>query len=545
MKRIILLSIVVSSLVLFGVAHAQIEPLVLSKNQTHVIHGVNTTLNGFTVSGNSSLVILDSHIKMEDAQYVVNGSASLTIINSTLKWQGKGGIRLHDEAETEVLNSTIYLDYELGNRTYYGQGFGLSEKTQINALGSSIGYIKLTNEAMCNVSGGMIGEFGSTSTGNCLLSQVTLGSLILTYEETWIGINSTLQRDLWETTDIVKNGNNTYPVKLDLVTLVHPPSFQLVDCNFEANNTEVDLLLIGGNSGLTVRNVNMTLLYLIEDLWATIIESKLDVLRCRNGDFNVKITGAQVGTLETMMTTGFNLKLLESSVGNLNLMYAHPEAPNNVEIINTMVENLYLSSSSPPVYMFDGSTVQDRLVLETGDGSSQPSLLTGSLVFEDDCRVEHDEREGITELTRVYMVTVDNATTPDTEYMIVNDNHTIKTGTIGENNLIVFPIKYRREYSLIENPQQGGPYLIDDNNFTTPITLHIDGQSVELGLTSNTPIQFSIKKEIPNEPEPEPTQTPYTPLTIITALAAIGILGVTLRKGKTFTPSDQTESVVN
>ena len=106
---------------MFGVAGAQVEPLVLDGNQSQIIEGT-VQLSGFTVIGNASLVIQDAYIEMMDAQYTVNESASLTIINSTLTWQGSGGIRLLDDSRVEIKNSTIYMEYELGNRTYYGHG---------------------------------------------------------------------------------------------------------------------------------------------------------------------------------------------------------------------------------------------------------------------------------------------------------------------------------------------------------------------------------------------------------------------------------------
>ncbi len=59
-----------------------------------------------------------------------------------------------------------------------------------------------------------------------------------------------------------------------------------------------------------------------------------------------------------MMTSGFNLIIMGSDLGKLNLMVAHPEASNNVELINSTIESLYLTPSSPPVYRFDQVRVE-------------------------------------------------------------------------------------------------------------------------------------------------------------------------------------------
>ncbi len=253
--------------------------------------------------------------------------------------------------------------------------------------------------ASCSVNRSIIGEFGTTSFNQSIFEGSEIRSLILTYEENWIRINETLNGEVtWSSDQIVRNGNSTYPLSLTETKIVSPPSFQLLNCNLEANNTEIDLVLVGGNSGVTIKDVEMTLLYLIEDVWATVMDSDLDILRCRNGDFNVKVTGSDIETLETMMPTGFNLKVTGSRLGILNLMYAHPEAPNNVEVWDSEVGTLYLTPSSPPVYMFEGSEISGGVVLESSEENGFAPLLTGSLSFGVECNVTHDERGGLQRL---------------------------------------------------------------------------------------------------------------------------------------------------
>ena len=109
------------------------------------------------------------------------------------------------------------------------------------------------------------------------------------------------------------------------------------------------------------------------------------------------------------------------------------------------------------------------MVLESGEVSSITPLLTGRLSFVSGCNVTHDEREGVTEIVRVFRVEAlnQNETASNLPYTLLSGNNTIKTGTNSETGVIVFPLKFRREYSLIQNPQSGGPYLNDHNNFTS------------------------------------------------------------------------------
>ena len=218
------------------------DPVQLTGNQSMQIEDVWVTLYGFSVGGNSTLSIKNARVTMTDSSYTVSENGFLQIINSTIEWQGQGGIRVSDNAKAKVVDSTIYMDYVVENRTYYGHGFGLSETSSIEIKNSDVGYIKLDDWAKCSVDGGTIGEFGTISKGESNIANVEIGSMILTYERTWLRINQTIDgRTVWTSSDIVKSGNTTYPLNLVNVTQVSPPSLQLIDSNLEANNTELDM----------------------------------------------------------------------------------------------------------------------------------------------------------------------------------------------------------------------------------------------------------------------------------------------------------------
>ncbi len=542
MKRILLILIILTGLFTgIGVKAQQETSLILSGNQTYVIENSEHILNGFEIGDNSSLIIRNSHITMLESSYNVYGDAKLLIDNSTLAWQGQGGIRMKDQSHAEIANSTIYMKYEVANRTYYAHGIGLSENASIKTEDSMIGYVKLSDSASSKITGSTLGEYGTNSIETCAVTDSEIQSLVLIYEDTWIHFNgSIIGKVNWTSDKIVKNGNNSHPLILENVTLSAPPSYQLMNCNFEANNTEVDLVIIGGNSGVNIRGVNGTLLYLIEDVWATVKKCNLDILRCRNGDFNVKVSGSELEVCESMMTTGFNLRMEDTDIGKLNLMYAHPEAPNNVEILNCCVQTLFISPSAPPVFMFDDSTVERGISLESGEGVDAFPLLTGSLSFGNNCTIEYDEREGVSELVRIFRfeVTSENTTTSNMPYTVMNGNSTIKTGVTGDMGIIVFPLKFQRQFSLIEDPEPGGPYLNDFDNFTSPLRLIIHGQETELGFTSDTPIKIKIISTEPPSTNLEPN-TAITPVSIITSLMIIGVVISIISRRKTVSTSHE------
>ncbi len=523
------------------------DPILLTGNQSMTIEDIWITIDGFSVGGNSTLTIENAHVTMTDSSYTVSENGFLVIINSTLEWQGQGGIRISDNARVIVVNSSIYVEYVVENRTYYGNGFGLSERSWIDVKNSEVGYIKLDGWANCSVDGGTIGEFGTISKGESNLSNIELGSMILTYERTWLRINQTIDGSTaWTSTDIVESGNNTYPLTLVNVVQMSPPSFQIIDSNLEANNTKLDIVLVAGNSGTRLQEVEISLLYLIEDVWATIQDSKIDIFRCRNGDFNVKIFDSEIDTLESMMTSGFNLKIIGSDLGNLNLMFAHPEAPNNVELINTTIGGLYFTPSSPPVYKFDQAHVEEVIALEAGSVFASP-LLTGSLDFGVNCSIVQDEREGISALSRVYMVSVLEAGTPVSgePYTISNGNRTIHEGETNANGTMVFPLRFVRRFELVQDPAQGGPYMHDTNNFTAPLILKVGDHVYEFGFLTETPLTLNFAPTNPVEGTVEVKPQLGSLMTAGSLIAVTLILAFGSLRGKNNNQQEEANAPIN
>ena len=103
----------------------------------------------------------------------------------------------------------------------------------------------------------------------------------------------------------------------------------------------------------------------------------------------------------------------------------------------------------------------------------------------------------MTEIVRVFRVEAlsENETASNLPYTVMSGNTTIKTGTTSETGAIVFPLKFRRECSLVQNPQPGGPYLRNLDNFTAPLTLRIGAQATEFGFTSDTPVRVQLVTE--------------------------------------------------
>ncbi len=101
--------------------------------------------------------------------------------------------------------------------------------------------------------------------------------------------------------------------------------------------------------------------------------------------------------------------------------------------------------------------------------------------------------------------------------------------------MIVFPLKFRREYSLVQNPQPGGPCLKDIDNFTAPLTLIIRTQATEFGFTSDTPVRVQLLEEDTPVTSIQTRVPVNSGMAIVVALMILGGLVYSYQKGKTLT----------
>jgi hypothetical protein len=103
-------------------------------------------------------------------------------------------------------------------------------------------------------------------------------------------------------------------------------------------------------------------------------------------------------------------------------------------------------------------------------------------------------RGGVSTLTRVYMVHVLEEGVPVSgePYTIINGNRTIHEGETNVNGTMVFPLRFVRRFELIQDPTQGGPYMYDINNFTSPIMLKVGNHVIDLGFMTETPLTVNL-----------------------------------------------------
>ncbi len=184
--------------------------------------------------------------------------------------------------------------------------------------------------------------------------------------------------------------------------------------------------------------------------------------------------------------------------------------------------------------------------MEAGEVFASP-LLTGSLNFGANCSIVQDEREGISALSRVYMVNVLEEGVPVSgePYTISNGNRTIHEGETNANGTMVFPLRFVRRFELVQDPTQGGPDMYDTNNFTTPLILRVGDHVYELGFLTETPLTLNFAPTNPVEGIVEKTPQLGSLMTAGSLIAVTLILAFGSLRGKTINQQEEANEPIN
>ena len=124
-------------------------------------------------------------------------------------------------------------------------------------------------------------------------------------------------------------------------------------------------------------------------------------------------------------------------------------------------------------------------------------------------------------------------------YTIINGNRTIHEGVTNVNGSMVFPLRFVRRFEFIQDPTQGGPYMYDTNNFTSPISLKVGDHLIDLGFMTETPpltVDFATTNPVQNTAGSVPQVGSL--MMIGTLIVIIMILALGQRNGK-LVPQDE------
>ena len=512
-----------------------ISDLVLEGNTTEIIEGGEYIMTGgLRLSGNSTLTLINANMtftKNDEASYTVSGNSKLTIINCSIKWESPRNIQATENAEINLVNVELYSTHQIDNRTYFNTGFGLAGNTEISVADSRIGFIRLTDNAGCKVQDSWIGDFGTQSSQIAEFTGCAIERVFLVYMRSRVQINQTIvgTHELFSQSQLVRAGEVPYDFDLFNTTIMNPPIISVTDGKLEARDTMLNVVYIEGDSAIETWNTGIYYLQLRDYSWAFIEDSNIEYFVAWYGDFNIELENTTHYSVSTYNTVGLNLKTNATSISYLNLDWAQPNTPQNVELHDTTIGDLSLNMYSPQSIQCNKVSLTN-LTLESGRGDEPPITITGSIDFTQSAAINQIVKDGYTRIKRIYLIeaTINNEPAAGAELTIHLENET-KTVTTNQQGQAVIPITYMRHIEVIKNPQPGGPYLINNDNLTKQVTITYNQQNFTLSLISDTPVILAAKSN--TEPQQfEPDWTQYKSAAIALAIIAIIIYLINSRR---------------
>ena len=476
---------------------------------------------------NSTLVAKNSQIYLlNQINITFNDYSQLILMNSSISSEIPFSIRIRDNASAVITDSTIGSTLE----TLSKSGIGVSETGKLNVSNSMVGYIRQTDNAITTLTECNIGDLGTRSHGLLRDTGSRIDKATFSFENNVIEFNRTFIENKLSlsSSEIVKTGVS-YPFTFTNTLIESPPNLVLSNCYLESNNSKFGDVYMFDNSIATFQNSNISQIYLEKFGNAYMGNSFVEEVICYNGDFIVEIQETTVNQLLSYLTIGLNLKIEDAEISDLHLMYAHPDAPHNIEIVRTNIEKLQMSPGGPTSYQFFDSFITDKIIFEPDTEGYNYPTLTGGLSFSDNISITHIPGEGETMLGRVYKISVNDQGEPvkNTPVEITANNSTLFSGSTNDEGFIVFKLKFYKVLELIQN-QSGGQYLMNKNNFTEVANIQVLDHSVPINITSKTPISLNIMppEKIDDENETQNITIMYDDNIILLIIGIIIILSI-------------------
>lgn len=470
---------------------------------------------------NASLSIINAtitFIESSDGECSLQGNSVLHVINSTIKLGDTGSIQATENA------SVLFSGSELRglDQSSYLTGIGASDQTKLTITNSKIGFIRIIDTTTCKIQDSTINEYGSQSLFDPTITRSTIERITLVYENTRVQVNNTLTgyHTSFNQSQLCKSGQNPYETKLMNTTLLYPPNIMVIDGKLESHDTVLDMVQIMGDSAIETQNTKIYYLSLMDYSWAFIDDSEIDYLAAWLGDFNIHLTNTTHRVISLYGTTGMNLRTNNTETTQLILDWAQPNTPQNIQLHETKIDNLELNMYSPTPIQCSEVTI-GNITLTSGYGDEPPITLTGSIDFAEDAEVNQEVKEGFTRINRVYLIKaiIDEDPAANTMLTIHKENKT-KTITTNQNGEAVLSLNYIRHIEVITDPQPGGPYMINQDNLTKPVTITLQNTNITINILSDAPI--TIKATTQTTPQQwTPDWSQITPTSLLLAFIIV------------------------
>jgi hypothetical protein len=525
-KALLLILLLMNPRICFGQ-----EPIILqlTGNQQHTIENGHYLTDGISLTGNASLTIINTTLTFRSSvsECELKGTSVLRVINSTLEMGEFGSIQVSETASIIFISSKL-----IGvNETTYQHGIIGSDYSKISLNNSQVGYVRLSGTATCTITDSYIGDFSSYSLIDPEIQGSTVERIKLVYENARVQINETLTGyyTRFNQSQLVKAGQNLYEINIINTTLLYPPNIVIIDGKLEAHDTILDAVQFAGDSAIETQNTRIYYLLLTEFCWAFIDDSNIDYFAAGRGEFNIHLTNTTHQLIDIFDSVGLNLKINGTETKLLNLDDSAQDRPQNVELQNMNIGELIINMRSPTPIQCNGVTI-GNLTLESGWGNEAPRTITGTIDWSDNATVHQELKDGYTCIKRIYLIkaTIDETPAANTQLTIHQNNKT-KTITTDENGEAVLPVTYLRHLAVIQNPNPGGPYMINRDNLTSPVIITLYETNKTINILCDAPVIIKATSQSVSQGESSDWSL-YTPAAVLVTLIVVAIYFVNSRR---------------
>ncbi|MDH5363355.1 MAG: hypothetical protein OEZ44_04865 [Candidatus Bathyarchaeota archaeon] len=308
--------------------------LVLTGSETLAMDRVNyTQIGDIYIYDNATLRFSSSRLRLgagaEDLFSIsIKGSGSLELLDSLIEAPYWARIYMNDEARAYLNNGTVIDEHRIYGRAYYKSGFDLRGNSTIEAYNSRLGYVKLMENASCEIRDSFIGELFPISTALSAVSRSDIECLRLWFKDAELTISRGLQghHEILDAKTAFGAVCPTVNLKLFDSNILEPPSIDLTNSSLDL---QTDLTAVQTWNGSRVRVTGCHLWLLSSNRGETQIEvvnSTIDHLRCSffEGNSMYSLKGSRIGDANLESEVGLQVDIEDCSLGYFEV-FTFPE----------------------------------------------------------------------------------------------------------------------------------------------------------------------------------------------------------------------------
>jgi len=501
--------------------------IILRGSETMSLERVNYTQIGhIVVTDNASLRIASSILRLNNSEewytITINSSGRLWLGDSII--EGPNGVRVYmaGSANAYLNVGTLFSEGMLCGKTpYYSSGFGLGGDSILEAQHSRLGYVRINDNASCNIRDSFVGEFHPDSPVVSVVEGSDIESMRLWFTETELVISQGVYgyHEYWDSKAFFGKGCIA-TLRLIDTEVLEPLDIVVMNCSLKLT---ADLWSVHTSNCSNVRVEDSSLWLLGSGSGETQIEvenSTIDYLRGYFWDSNASYTIKDSTIEETQITSdsGLVMSIENCAFGYFEAGPDEYDARAHIEAKDVSFRNFTILLYGQTTYAFENATIEESFQIHGGYWENESSVIRGEIRFGDGLHFTSEKGPSMS-ITRGYNVVISPSSGQGIDLELKRGNETIWRGATDSEGRAAFDVTFVDIFKLVRPYIAGGPSVIDNSNMTDTLTLVASSPeaSVEanVGLLTDSPIRLELPVVPPEDDAGDFTPYVFVALTVI------------------------------